>query len=178
MTRQCATRAAVAGFLVAVVASFAPAAGYAQSPSPLGKGVYAGGSIGVYFEAAEGDSGQALAGSGIIGYRFGAHWAIQGEFGGMGNVYCYEATLQWQGNRTTRETICHRDPIFTVDAVRRFRAGSLRPYIAFGFGMGAHAGFGVEIPVGSRFAIAPGVDVNLLPDMLAVRPKVALVVHF
>jgi len=39
-------------------------------------------------------------------------------------------------------------------------------------------GGGVESPFGGRFAIAPDVDVDLAPDMLAVRPKVAMLVRF
>jgi hypothetical protein len=160
-------------------AALVAASAAAQTPPGSGKGAYVGGSAGVYFESAEGNTGHALAGSAIFGYRFGARWAMQGEVGGMGDVYCREATLSWENpHRETRETVCHRDPIFTVDAVRRFTAGRLRPYVAFGLGIGAHVGLGAEIPVGGRFAIVPGVDVNVLPDMLAVRPKVAMLVRF
>ena len=51
----------------------------------------------------------------------------------MGDVYCHEVNLSWENpHRVTRETVCHRDPIFTVD---------------------------------------------VLPDMLAVRPKGAVLVR-
>ena len=170
-------RSAASGLVVmAVTGVLAPATSYAQLPSGSEKGAYAGASVGVYAETAEGSQGKALAGSGIIGFRFGARWAIQGEVGGMGNVYCREG-VNWPDPQP-KGTCCHSDPIFTIDAVRRFTAGSLRPYVAFGLGMGVHVGAGVEVPFGGRFAVAPGVDVNVLPDMLAVRPKVALLVRF
>jgi len=174
----CSARSAAAGILVmAVAAALAPGTTYAQSaqpPSRSQKGTYAGVSAGVYFETSESGTGQAVAGSGIIGYQFNARWAIQGELGGMGNVECFEAWV----SPDRKETVCDSAPILNLDVVRRFTAGSLRPYVAFGLGMGVHVGTGVEIPIGRRFAVVPAVDVNVLPDMLAVRPKVALLVRF
>jgi len=179
MQTSCSNRSAAAGLVIVVLATaFAPGITSAQSTPRADTGVYLGGSVGVYLESSEGHSGAALAGGGIIGYRFGARWAIQGEVGGTGTVYCYEAILQQLDKTTTRETICHRDAVFSVDAVRRFRAGSLSPYVTLGLGMGVHAGVGIEIPFGRRLAVAPALDVNLWSDMLAVRPKVALLVRF
>ncbi len=170
-------RSAASGLVVmAVTGVLAPATSYAQLPSGSEKGAYAGASVGVYAETAEGRQGQAVAGSAIIGYRFNARWAIEGEFGRTGSLYCYEAFVS--ADQQARATYCHRDPIFNIGAVRRFTAGSLRPYVVFGFGAGVHVGAGVEVPFGRRFAISTGVDVNVLPDMLAARPKVALLVRF
>jgi len=152
----------------------AQAAPAAQASSPSVRGAYIGGSIGLYVETAEGDSGQAPAGSIIAGYQFGARWAVQGEYGWMGDVYCHQIT----GGSGAPYTSCHRDPIFSIDAVMRFKAGGLRPYLAFGLGMGLHVGTGVDIPVGRHVVIAPGVDLNMLPDMLSARPKVAVLVRF
>ena len=56
-----------------LAALLAPAAASAQSPPALGKGALAGGSVGVYFESAEGDPGHALAGSATFG-RVTAGW--------------------------------------------------------------------------------------------------------
>ena len=81
--------AAVGLLIVSVSSVSAPATSYAQSPSGSGKGAYGGASVGVYAEAAEGSSGKAVVGSAIIGYRFNARWAIQGEFGRTGNVFCF-----------------------------------------------------------------------------------------
>lgn len=126
-------------------------------------------------ETAEGGSGQALAGSVIAGYQFGARWAVQGEYGWMGDVYCQDVVSH---GSTVPDTHCHRDPIFSIDAVMRFKAGGLRPYLAFGLGMGVHVGTGLDIPVGRHVVIAPGVDINMLPDMLVARPKVSVLVRF
>lgn len=170
-------RSAASGLaIVAVSGVLAPAASYAQLPSGSDKGAYAGASVGVYAETAEGGQGQAVAGSAIVGYRFNARWAIEGEFGRTGSLYCYEAFAS--ADRQTTATYCHRDPIFNIGAVRRFTAGSLRPYVVFGFGAGVHVGAGIEVPFRRRFAVSTGVDVNVLPDMLAARPNVALLVRF
>lgn len=172
-------RSAAAGLLAMTVAAvFAPGTTCAQSVQSLPrseKGIYAGVSVGVHFEAAEGSKGQGMAGSGLIGYQFNARWAIQGEFGDTGNFECFEVWV----SPDRKETVCDGAPIANlIDVVRRFTAGSLRPYVALGLGMGVHVGTGVEIPIGRRFAVVPAVDVNVLPDMLAVRPKVALLVRF
>jgi len=161
----------------AALAQAAPAsqaAPPAQAAPASSRGAYVGGSIGLYVETAEGDSGQAPAGSIIGGYQFGKRWAVQGEYGWMGDVYCHQIT----GGSGAPYTSCHRDPIFSIDAVMRFKAGGLRPYLAFGLGMGLHVGTGVDIPVGRHVVIAPGVDFNVLPDMLSARPKVAVLVRF
>lgn len=135
-------RSAAAGILVmAVAAALASATSYAQSPSGSEKGAYGGGSASVHFETAKGGGGEAVVGSAIIGYRFNARWAIQGELGRMGNIYCHESFV----SPDRKMTDCRSDPIFSFDAVRRFTAGSLRPYVVFGLGMDFHAGAGVEV---------------------------------
>ena len=65
----------------------------------------------------------------------------------MGNVECFEAWV----SPDRKETVCDSAPILNFDAVLRFTAGPLRPYVAFGLGMGVHVGTGVEIPIGRRF---------------------------
>jgi len=159
----------------APVAPATQAAPATPAAPPSNRGAYVGGSVGLYVETAEGGSGQAPAGSIIAGYQFGARWALQGEYGWMGDVYCHQVTSQ---GSAAPHTYCHRDPIFSIDAVMRFKAGGLRPYLAFGFGMGVHVGTGLDFPVGRHVVIAPGVDVNMLSDMLAARPKVAVLVRF
>ena len=180
----CAVDVAAGVLTVVVAALLVPSAAFAQTaqavPATLAapattRGAYVGGSVGLYVETAEGGSGQAPAGSIIAGYQFGARWAVQGEYGWMGDIYCHE--MSYPGS-TYKQTNCHRDPIFSIDAVMRFKAGGLRPYLAFGLGMGVHVGAGLDIPVGPHVVIAPGVDVNMLPDMLAARPKVAVLVRF
>jgi opacity protein-like surface antigen len=165
----------VARAQAAQTAPAAPAAQPAPAAPPSNRGAYVGGSVGIYAEMAEGSSGQAPAGSVIAGYQFGARWAVQGEYGWMGDLYCHQGTSQ---GSTVPWTYCHRDPIFSIDAVMRFKAGGVRPYVAFGLGMGVHVGAGIDIPIGRHVVIAPGVDVNMLPDMLAARPKVAVLVRF
>jgi len=170
------TRSAIAGLLAITLAvAFTQDTAHAQSaPPPAGsmKGAYVGISVGIYFEAAEGHFGKAAAISGIAGYQFNDRWAIHGEFGRNGKT-CY-----WVNTDKGRKKDCHRDPLFSLDAVRRFESGSMRPYVAFGIGMGVHLGTGVEVPFGRRFAIVPAVDINMLPDMLSARPKIAQFVRF
>jgi len=44
--------------------------------------------------------------------------------------------------------------------------------------MGLHGGTGLDVPFGGHFAIVPAVDINLLPDMLITRPRLAQVARF
>ena len=170
-------RSVIAGLLaIMLAAAVTQGTAHAQSaPPPSGSamGAYVGVSVGVYFETGESRGRTAgISISGIAGDQFNDRWAMQGEFGRNGEV-CNRATVN-----NKPKNVCHRDPLFSLDAVRRFEAGSVRPYVAFGFGMGQHVGTGVEVPFGGQFAIVPAVDINLLPDMLSARPKLAQLVRF
>ncbi len=117
-------RSAAAGIVILAVV-LSPNATYAQSvqsPSRPQTGIYVGGSVGVHLETSESGTGQAVAGSGLIGYQFNAGWAIQGEFGGMGNVECFEAWV----SPDCKETVCDSAPVLNLDAIRPSSAGPRR----------------------------------------------------
>lgn len=191
-TTTAARRSAIGVLTITVAVALMPEIVHAQSSSGAEKGAHLGASGGVYFESSEGKSGHALAGSGILGYRFNARWAIQVELGKTGTVYCYDQVPILAANGSLNgyrhvpaakgkqgpNTICHSDSLLNIDVVRRFTAGSLRPHIMLGLGAGVHLGVGVEVPFGGRFALVPGIDFNVGPEVGSARPKVALLVRF
>jgi hypothetical protein len=182
---------ALAVTAIGAMTGLTPAVAEAQSNPKPGKGFYAGGSLGVYFESSEGHHGSAAAGSGSLGYAFNDRWAVQLELGQTGTAYCYQESAVFgpSGNRTfvypdvskknpPQGSICHSDPIANLDVVRRFTSFDVRPYLALGIGAGFHLGVGVAIPLGARLTLSPGVDFNAGPEFGGARPRMALLVRF
>ncbi len=175
---------------LALSAAEARAQSDSTTTKPADKGLYLGGTLGRYFESSEGKSGSAPAGSGILGYRFGP-WAVQLEIGGTGTSYCYRQVefVGADGKRNFQHvdvpkknappgSICHSDPVLNLDVIRRFGAGSARPYVAIGVGAGVHLGLGVEVKVSERFVVAPAFDANAGAEFGSVRARLAFLFRF
>lgn len=179
--------------MTTVSVAFTPVTLWAQSGSaaPSDKGLYVGGTVGIYFESSEGKSGHALAGSGLVGYRLTPKWAVQVELGQTGTVYCYErvqvggpgGTVYYREVSVSkanppRGSICHSDPVANLDVIRRFGGGSAQPYVALGFGAGFHLGLGVQIKAGKHFTVAPAVDLSGGDEFAGIRPRIGVLIRF
>jgi hypothetical protein len=66
----------------------------------------------------------------------------------------------------------------TPGSARSVIAGLLAIMLAAAVTQGTAHAQSAPPPFGGQFAIVPAVDINLLPDMLSARPKLAQLVRF
>ena len=142
-----------------------PPCAYAQSTEAPSQ-VYAGFTLGSYFENAEGTGySPGFARSVVVGFGR-PRWLFEAEIGQSGR-HCEEGS-----------SYCHSHLLLNVGAVRRFEAAGAGPYVVLGCCL-IHFGAGLDIPVGWRLVVAPGFDLNLVdPYAAAFRPKMAVLMRW
>jgi len=148
-----------------VAIALLPALAYAQSTESPSQ-VYAGFTLGAYFETAEGNGySPGFARSVVVGFGR-PRWLFEAKIGQTGK-HCEQSS-----------GYCHSHLLLNVGAIRRFEATGAGPYVVLGCCL-IHLGAGLDLPFGRRFVVAPGFDLNLVdPYAAAFRPKVAVLMRW
>lgn len=155
---------------VAITLLLASAGGVAGQDAGVGvRGQRAGyrpfhlsGTLGRHVEYSEGYRYSAALASGVsVGFTWPSGWGIQGEAAHIGR-HCGPAS-------------CLEHSLVTLDLVRRFQGGRIRPFVALGLLF--HVGLGLEVPLSSRVAALTALDLHWMFDTASIRPKAGLTIR-
>ena len=159
----------------------------AFTPNALAQGSgsghhYFAAKLGANWQSAEdNESGQSPGGGAALGFALNRRWTLE-----------FEA---WIPAYMRNDGTSFRDLLFSVSGVRRWKGRLLSPFLLIGLTLAKvqtrsrlgessngysyfQAGFGVEIPLSERLAIAPEIRSNIALTAIVIRPAISTVVRF